>query len=137
VPSREKNFGGQERFEAGGMGVRRNFSRGETTSTFFLSCSCCGRCNVNARSQNALPFLHRNEKSRVHGRRKGGQGSLAPLDFKTISKKGCFFQFRGVETKFHHFWPPPRKSNLSPRARSNLSPNYIMNMGFIYPLTAF
>jgi len=36
-----------------GMGVRRNFSKG-ATSTFFVS---CWRCNANGCSQNALPFL--------------------------------------------------------------------------------
>ena len=35
---------------------------------------------------------------------KGGQGG--PLDFEIISKERLFFQFRGVKTKFHHFWPP-------------------------------
>jgi len=34
-----------------------------------------------------------------------GQRGLAPLDFEIISKKACFSQFRGVKTKFHHFWP--------------------------------
>jgi len=37
----------------------------------------------------------------------GGEGeALAPLDFEIISKKGSFFQFRGVKNKFHHFCPP-------------------------------
>jgi len=42
------------------MGVHRNFSRGGT-STFCSSFPCCWRCNANACSQNALPFLHHNE----------------------------------------------------------------------------
>ena len=37
------------------------------------------------------------------GRRRG---SSHPLHFEIISKKRLFFQFRGVKTKFHHFWPP-------------------------------
>ena len=45
----------------------------------------------------------------AHGRRKGGQEGLAPLDFEIIGKKLLFFQFRGVKTKFHHFWPPTGK----------------------------
>jgi len=36
----------------------------------------------------------------------GTGGALAPLDFEIISKNKLFFQFRGVKTKFHHFWPP-------------------------------
>jgi len=35
---------------------------------------------------------------------------LAPLDFEIISKKGLFFQVRGVKNKFHHFWAPPGKN---------------------------
>ena len=38
-----------------------------------------------------------------HGRRKGGP--RPHMYFEIISKKS-FFKFRGVKTKFHHFWPP-------------------------------
>ena len=38
-----------------------------------------------------------------------GRGGRAPLDFEIIRKKRLFFQFRGVKTKFHHFWAPPGK----------------------------
>jgi len=44
------------------MGVRRNFSRGGT-STFCLSFSGCWRYNENGRSQNAFLFLHHKENS--------------------------------------------------------------------------
>jgi len=38
------------------------------------------------------------------------EGGACPLqDFEIISKKGCFFQFRGLKTKCHHFWPPLEK----------------------------
>ena len=36
-------------------------------------------------------------------------GTCPPKDFEIISKKGCFFQFRGVKTKCHHIWPPLEK----------------------------
>jgi len=45
----------------------------------------------------------------THWRRKGGAGGQGPLDFKIISKKSFFFQFRGVKTKFHHFYSPWKK----------------------------
>ena len=49
--------------------------------------------------------------SSMHGRRKGGgRGSHAPWILKLLAKKGCFFQFRGVKSKFHHFWQPPGKN---------------------------
>jgi len=38
------------------MGIRCNFSRGET-STFCLYFAVCWRCNTNGRLQSALPFL--------------------------------------------------------------------------------
>ena len=46
-----------------------------------------------------------------HGRRKGGQGcgQEPPWILKLLAKKGCFFQFRAVKTKFHHFWTPLEK----------------------------
>jgi len=37
------------------------------------------------------------------------RGLGVPLEFEIISKKRLFFQFRGVETKFHHFCPPRKK----------------------------
>jgi len=40
----------------------------------------------------------------------GEREDLAPLYFEIISKKRLFFQFQGVRTKFHHFWPPPGKN---------------------------
>jgi len=42
----------------------------------------------------------------------GGQGPT--LDFEIISKKRLFFQFRGVKSKFHHIWPPWKKSFRRP-----------------------
>ena len=44
------------------MSVRRNFSRG-TTSTFCLLFSGCWRCNADGRLQNAVLFLHHKENS--------------------------------------------------------------------------
>ena len=45
-----------------------------------------------------------------HGRRKGGQGGQGPpWILKSLAKKGCFFQFRGVNNKFHRFWTPLEK----------------------------
>jgi len=42
---------------------------------------------------------------------RGGRGGLGLLlDFEIIGKKRLFFQFRGVKTKFNHFWPPPGKN---------------------------
>ena len=43
----------------------------------------------------------------MHGRRKGGQD---PQEFGIIGKKRCFFQLRGMKTKFQHFWPQPWKN---------------------------
>ena len=40
---------------------------GGATSKFYLSFSSCWRCNVNERSQNALPFLHRNKNAPRYG----------------------------------------------------------------------
>jgi len=37
-------------------------------------------------------------------------GPYLPLDFEIISEKRLFVQFRGVKSKFHHFWPPPGKN---------------------------
>jgi len=39
----------------------QKFFQGGANSTFCLSFPCCWRCNENACSQNALPFLHHDE----------------------------------------------------------------------------
>ena len=39
-----------------------------------------------------------------------GRGGLAPPGFWNYWQKRLFFQFRGVNTKFHHFWPHPGKN---------------------------
>jgi len=70
------------------IGLRRNFSRG-AISTFYLSCSCCWRCNANARSQNALPFLHYNENAPCYGSGRKNRASLA---------QQCFFF---IHASFH------------------------------------
>jgi len=49
------------------------------------------------------------QKTPGHGRRKGGQEGLGPLDFEIISKKRLFFQFRGVKAIFTTFDPPVEK----------------------------
>jgi len=46
-------------------GVRRNFSRG-ATSTFCWCLSGCWRCNANVRSRKVLPFLHNNTTKNAH-----------------------------------------------------------------------
>jgi len=60
-------------------GVRSNFSRG-ANSIFCLSFPCCWRCNANARSQNALPFLHHNENAPCYAGawRGGAKGAQFP-----------------------------------------------------------
>jgi len=45
------------------MSVRRNFSRGDATSTLCLSFSGCWWCRANGCSQNASRFLHRKENA--------------------------------------------------------------------------
>ena len=45
------------------MGVCRNFSKGDATSTFCLSRSGCWRYNANGCSQNALLLLHHKENA--------------------------------------------------------------------------
>ena len=50
---------------------------GGATSRFYLSCSCCWRCNANERSQNALPFLHYNENAPCYGNSRKNRASLA------------------------------------------------------------
>jgi len=42
-------------------------------------------------------------------------GAWSPLDFEIFSKKKLFFQFRGVKSKFHHFWSPLEKFWKNPR----------------------
>ena len=59
-------------------GVRRNFSRG-ATSTFCLSFSGCWRRNANRRSQDALPFLHHKENAPCYGRSPKWSASLAAV----------------------------------------------------------
>ena len=44
-----------------------------------------------------------------HGRRMGGQGAKAPLDFEIFSKKWLFSWFWAGKIKFHHFWSPLEK----------------------------
>ena len=40
---------------------------------------------------------------------RGAGRPFHPLYFEIISKKRLFFHFRGVKTKFYHFWLPPEK----------------------------
>jgi len=51
------------------------------------------------------------------------RGGGPPLDFETISKKGCFFLFRVVKNKFHDFWPALekilKKSLIAPPLEKN------------------
>jgi len=63
------------------MGVRRNLSRGGATSTFCLSFSCCWRCNANAPSWNALPFLNHNDNAPCYGNSRKNRASLAQQCF--------------------------------------------------------
>jgi len=67
-----------EKIQVRSTGVRRNVSRG-ASSIFCLSSPCCWRYNANARSQNALPFLHYNVNSpATQGRNEGGKGDTIP-----------------------------------------------------------
>jgi len=50
----------------------------------------------------------------VHGRRKGRAGGPRPPWILKLFKKRLFYQFRGVKTKFHYFWPPLEKILANP-----------------------
>ena len=53
-----------------------------------------------------------------------GWGGRGALDFEIISKNVCFFQFRGVKTKFHHFYPHLEKNlGKSPTGPSGKNPS--------------
>ena len=67
-----------EKIQVRSTGVRRHFSR-EESSIFCLSSPCCWWYNANARSQNALPFLHHNENApATQGRNERARGEQFP-----------------------------------------------------------
>jgi len=74
---------------------------------------------VNTRLTKPEVNLQKHSLLSCMGIGRGTGGALAPLDFEIISKKRLFFQFRGVQNKFHRFCPPLEKILPTPMLSCN------------------